>query len=61
MPVSLPHVYPAQLVGHAPIARLPSGTWLLVAWTMVMLTVGLFASINLDAGPTDPFQLLANF
>lgn len=60
MPVSLPHVYPARLV-EAPLIRLPPGTWLLVAWTAVMLPVGLYASIHFDAGPMDQFQLLAHF
>jgi hypothetical protein len=60
MPVSLPHAYPARLL-DTPSIGLPAGTSLLVVWAVVMLTVGLLASVYLDAGPMDEFQLLASF
>jgi hypothetical protein len=59
MPTALPEIYPAPIVEHVPAIRLPSGTWLLVAWTLAMLVVGFSATAN--TGAMDQFQLLANF
>jgi hypothetical protein len=59
MPTSLPEIYPALIIEPVPAIRLPPGTWLLVAWTVVMLVVGFSASAT--TGAIDQFQLLANF
>jgi hypothetical protein len=59
MPTSVPEIYPALIVEPVPAFRLPPGTWLLVAWAVVMLVVGFAAPAT--TGAIDQFQLLANF
>jgi hypothetical protein len=59
MPTSLPEIYPALIIEPVPAIRLPPGTLLLVAWTVVMLVVGFSAPAT--TGAIDQFQLLANF
>jgi hypothetical protein len=59
MPTALPEIYPAPIVEHVPAIGLPSGAWLLVAWTVGMLVVGFSAPAT--TGAMDQFQLLANF
>jgi hypothetical protein len=59
MPTALPEIYPAPIIEPVPAIRLPSSTWLLVAWTLVLLVVGFSAPAA--SGAIDQFQLLADF
>jgi hypothetical protein len=62
MPTALPISYVGALVGPPTLSGSLRPVWLLVAWTVLMFSLGAFADPGARTEvPDDPFQLLMAF
>lgn len=62
MPTALPISYSAAIAAPPTLTGSLRPVWLLVAWTILMFSIGAFADPDAKtAVPDDPFQLLMAF